>query len=1550
MFGVEGLLVLAALGWGAGLFGGLDRWGRGDWDQFVFRYDSARRAWLTHGEWPLWNPFPGGGNVLLAHPHSPSLSPWSLPSLVLGAPLGLRVQAVLMAALGAVGVSALLGRWGLSAGGRFVGGALMMFSSHYTLHIAEGHLEWTALGVVPWVFLCLDADAPWRRWAVVAAGALLASVLLHGAIYVPAVFLPVLTLWAALESLRRRSLDPLARWLAAGALAALLAAVVLLPRVEFLRANPRGTESDERISPRMFGRMAIDPRQASLYRATRDLNNPPAEQLGRVLPAELPLYRRKYESRLWTRLDVSLATTSDWAQLDFEGFTYVLRFDEPEGSPIPPWRLDTMPPSREGIAVQNPEPLAQRAEVRATLYARLSQEGGLRLVVRRGHLGNTYVRVEREGQLLLDAAMGLPPEPGASRQQFVIPREDVLGPRSPSAVAPGGRWHALEVTLRTTADWCAAQADNCPCLFRVPAPQLEAASDTRWTAESLALPPLAGRPLRPRAVKAQWLVLGGEEGLRIVATQGRVGTTRIELRGADGRPIESTVRETTEPGGEKHYEFHVPAEALRSLPAEPTPLRWRLDALGMTYGWHEYACYLTWPGLVMALTGLALGCRRHWPLWCCGAAAALVAMGSALPLSLWALLRLAPLYGSLQVPSRFLMAVVFVLAVAAGCGADRIQGVLQRRFERRSSGRFARRAAAALGLLLGAIVYAETAASAWNVFADVFTCPARNIPHHDTFAPRYVEDEVRYAAMHSALAPYLAADSGVLRHYENIIVRQGNVRVASDPAYRGEVDLESGAGSARLIERTMARARIELRATRPDRLVLNQNFFRGWKARLQSARGDHRWLPAEPNRDGLVSVAVDANQTEVEFRYVPDSFVLGAVVSALTLAGCAVYLASGRLARRAAPGDGATSPESAVEPAASSGEQVALAFGDTASSGRRVQPAGAPAQRCRIARAIAWLTWIAAINAPFVLAHPSWCWLVQPLARSLAVGAVLLVMPGLPVVGWLVGRRVLIAPRPVWVVAISWIVLVAVLAAHCACGRPPSGAGTWNAVWLTTNLLLAASWLGGGVAWPRAACVDLADRGAGVLMAAGLFLAAYVVYGWAATRVVPPQEDHDFEIMATAYSLATRFEPLWPGDRGSVYEFAHPVGFHFLVAGSFLDHDRFEALRPYDESARRALMAARGEPFRPPATTVDNVHGIAGSRRAVEVVGEDYRLEPPLGRDWDRLPVLEFENALATQYYLNHPFALEARTPSIFLAAMTVASLAMALRRISGRRRLALLVASAYALSPEVLVRSAYGGYFAISMFAALEMLLAVEPAPRRPARSAWLDALAAGALAGVMNHKLILLPAAVVLWENLQLGRAWTPRRALVALAHPIVLGFAAGTAAFWAYGLAVEPRALLVDHLRHHLVDRIAHYNPLGYADYPSVAALWVELNRHSGSLLLPLGLAALLALAVRREPADDPRPPNYLVHGWRNTPGLWLAWAVLLAMAFSAVDWRQTKHLMPLLLVMHVAPVRWAGRRPGAAWLVAVVFVAIVLANLAGLATLSADFASFPITPAW
>ncbi len=594
--------------------------------------------------------------------------------------------------------------------------------------------------------------------------------------------------------------------------------------------------------------------------------------------------------------------------------------------------------------------------------------------------------------------------------------------------------------------------------------------------------------------------------------------------------------------------------------------------------------------------------------------------------------------------------------------------------------------------------------------------------------------------------------------------------------------------------------------------------------------------------------------------------------------------------------------------------------------------------RKRSRRLIRYLAGAAVLNAPFALCHPGGLFRDGPLLdvaplRSLAIAAVLFLLPGVPLVGAMIGRGWLRRFELLPAMAASLAVFVTALAAVHIAGVSLEGAIAWNVTWGLTNLaLLLNVVLGGPATW------GLSPRDTNWQIAVPLFAAAYAAFFYAATQVVPPMQDQDCDIQGPGYALLTRFEPEVVNDRKLLHYFAHPLLLNYYVGGSFLYHGELDYLARFEAATDRVRRAEAGEAIEPVVAEFDRFPDTRVARPAgdpepgakrheiVGVRGGNYRIHPALpayeGRhDVAELPVRELEVLILWDDYECDPRRLETRTPNVFLSALTVAILGTWIRRCGGRWWLALLVPVVYATSPEVFVRSSYGGYFAISMFALVQMLQAIERwAGERRVGDCRIAArghcLLAGAFAAVVNNKLVLLPAAVGLWQFVRLSDERVTKRFARAAGHPVVLGFGAATAAFCLYGLAISPGDFLSDAVRIHLVDRITHHHPFGFGNYPSVPGLWLEFWQHTGYVLLPLGLTALGALCVRRDAAHDSihaATGESRLPGLYSTAGLWAVWAVAVAVAFSLIDWRQTKHLMPLMLPLLLGPVRWVLPQP-------------------------------------
>ena len=163
-----------------------------------------------------------------------------------------------------------------------------------------------------------------------------------------------------------------------------------------------------------------------------------------------------------------------------------------------------------------------------------------------------------------------------------------------------------------------------------------------------------------------------------------------------------------------------------------------------------------------------------------------------------------------------------------------------------------------------------------------------------------------------------------------------------------------------------------------------------------------------------------------------------------------------------------------------------------------------------------------------------------------------------------------------------------------------------------------------------------------------------------------------------------------------------------------------------------------------------------------------------------------------------------------------------------------------------------------------------------------------AAALAFLVDQKGLLIPAA---WA---LAAPWAAgRKRLLPLAGGLL-----GAAAFLAYGLVVDAPTFLFDFVSEHVTRRLSGSDIRFAADagrfYPSISELWAEYGTRYGLAFVAWAMVAVAAALLR------PRPSARAA-----------AAAVLLgAIVFSAVDWRQTRHLA---LVTAPAVVAIAGSWP-------------------------------------
>lgn len=234
--------------------------GHGDWLWFHFTWDSARRTIVGFHELPWWNPYACGGTLGAANPQSFGLSP--LFWLLLPLPTALAMKAYLALST----FLALWGAWELAAWhrarGPFAIVAAAFFGCSGTLgwHM-NGQTSMAAFAGLPWLALFTLRAARDARFAL-AAGAVLATMTLSGGVYPTAFGALLIGAVSALSLTEAPRAWPRVGIAAAASLAAFaaLAAVKLVPMLEFLRDHGRPVGRDDAISPSLLLPMLLERR------------------------------------------------------------------------------------------------------------------------------------------------------------------------------------------------------------------------------------------------------------------------------------------------------------------------------------------------------------------------------------------------------------------------------------------------------------------------------------------------------------------------------------------------------------------------------------------------------------------------------------------------------------------------------------------------------------------------------------------------------------------------------------------------------------------------------------------------------------------------------------------------------------------------------------------------------------------------------------------------------------------------------------------------------------------------------------------------------------------------------------------------------------------------------------------------------------------------------------------------------------------------------------------------------------------------------------------
>jgi hypothetical protein len=161
------------------------------------------------------------------------------------------------------------------------------------------------------------------------------------------------------------------------------------------------------------------------------------------------------------------------------------------------------------------------------------------------------------------------------------------------------------------------------------------------------------------------------------------------------------------------------------------------------------------------------------------------------------------------------------------------------------------------------------------IFKNAFTVPPRSIVSKIQFT-RKRGDFIPTNTIRSDLYPSFLANEGTTDRKEPMPVNS-RASATNDSDYKGEVYLASGTPRVKLLNFTPNEIKVELSVTGKDTLVLNQNYYKGWRA-IKNGQ-----VFCAANYGGLTSIEVRPDIKMVTFFYWPDDFVIGFFISFITV-------------------------------------------------------------------------------------------------------------------------------------------------------------------------------------------------------------------------------------------------------------------------------------------------------------------------------------------------------------------------------------------------------------------------------------------------------------------------------------------------------------------------------------------------------------------------------------------------------------------------------------------------------------------------------------------
>jgi len=152
-----------------------------DWELFITMAAIPAKSILYYFQFPFFNPYLAGGNILFAHPEVGIFSPFFVFILLFGAIGGLKLQVMLVYFIGFWGSWLFARQLGLGKISSYLVSFVYFGSSYFALHFSAGHMPFTHFCFLPWFVYFLLKTNENRKYLLGGALSMALIVLGNGA-------------------------------------------------------------------------------------------------------------------------------------------------------------------------------------------------------------------------------------------------------------------------------------------------------------------------------------------------------------------------------------------------------------------------------------------------------------------------------------------------------------------------------------------------------------------------------------------------------------------------------------------------------------------------------------------------------------------------------------------------------------------------------------------------------------------------------------------------------------------------------------------------------------------------------------------------------------------------------------------------------------------------------------------------------------------------------------------------------------------------------------------------------------------------------------------------------------------------------------------------------------------------------------------------------------------------------------------------------------------------------------------------------------------------